>query len=173
MMNTDPQPDPHPDPPPREVLNDGQRDYLVKLIRSFRRDGAHGPAWDVPGITAAIRKAEQDADTGVQLAAAALAAAADPDVKTPGWIGRPGRHWPTIGGRRNIPSRLANAVECPDHEGQRQPCRACAEAARPATGEDLDAIRAVLAARRTQHEVVAARAATAMEGAQHDDDDDA
>ena len=38
MMTTDP-----PQPRQRELLNEGQRDALAGLIRSYRRDSTHGP----------------------------------------------------------------------------------------------------------------------------------
>ena len=138
MMTTDP-----PQPRQRELLNEGQRGALAGLIRSFRRDRRTGTDWDMPGIHAAIVKAEQVADSGVQLAAAALAAAANPEVKTPGWIARPGRHWPDLGdGHRKHPTRVTTDVPCPDHEGHTMPCRACQAVSRRPTPEETAALKA-------------------------------
>ena len=134
-----------PEPRQREQLTDWQRKTLAQLVRSFRRDGAN--AWDMPGIIAAIVRGEQVADSGVQLAAAALAAAANPTVKTPGWIPVPGRHWPDLGdGDRQQPTRLATDVPCPDHEGQTMPCPDCRAESRPPTDDDLAAARAAVRA---------------------------
>ena len=144
MMATDP-----PQPRQRELLNEGQRDALAGLIRSYRRDSIHGPVWDMPGIHAGIRRAEQVADSGIQLCAAALSAAANPEVKTPGFIAQPGRHWPDLGnGDRQHPTRLTTDVPCPDHEGHTMPCRACQAVSRRPTPEETAALRA--AARRQQ-----------------------
>ncbi len=140
MMTNDP-----PEARHREVLNDGQRTALAQIIRSFRRDGLNGPAWDMAGIVAAIRKAEAVADSGVQLAAAALAVAANPEAKTPGLIARPGRHWPELGdGKRRPPTRITTDVPCPDHEGQTMPCPDCRAESRPPTDDDLAAARAAV-----------------------------
>ena len=144
MMTTDP-----PEQRQRELLNEGQRGALAGLIRSYRRDSTHGPVWDMPGIHAGIRRAEQVADSGIQLCAAALSAAANPEVKTPGFIAQPGRHWPDLGnGDRQQPTRLATDVPCPDHEGHTMPCRACQAVSRRPTPEETAALRA--AARRQQ-----------------------
>ena len=127
---------------PRQLLNDGQRDAIAWLVRSFRRNG-NGPDWEMPGIRAAIVKAEQVADSGVQVAAAALAAAANPAVRTPGFIAQPGKHWPHIGDTRAQPTRLGTDLPCPDHEGQTIPCPVCrreTRACRP--GELTGALRA-------------------------------
>lgn len=138
---------PSPLPTQRELLNTGQRDALAGLIRSYRRDGTHGPAWDMPGIHAGIRRAEQVADSGIQLCAAALAAAANPEVKTPGLIALPGRHWPDLGnGDRQQPTRLSTDVPCPEHEQHTIPCLACRAETRPAQPGELKA--AAAAARR-------------------------
>ena len=146
MMTTDP-----PQPRQRELLNEGQRDALAGLIRSYRRDSTHGPVWDMPGIHAGIRRAEQVADSGIQLCAAALAAAANPEVKTPGWIARPGRHWPDLGdGARRQPTRLTTDLPCPDHDQHTIPCRACRAETRPAQPGELTA--AARAAARTGSE---------------------
>lgn len=131
----------------REVLNDGQRTALAQILRSFRRDGLNGPAWDMAGIVAAIRKAEAVADSGVQLAAAALAVAANPEAKTPGLIARPGRHWPDLAdGRRRTPTRITTDVPCPDHEARTMPCPDCRAESRPPTDDDLAAARAAVRA---------------------------
>ena len=138
-----------PEPRQREQLTDWQRKTLAQLVRSFRRDGAN--AWDMPGIIAAIARGEQVADSGVQLAAAALAAAANPTVKTPGWIPAPGRHWPDLGnGDRRQPTRLSTDVPCPEHEQHTIPCRACRAETRPAQPGELTA--AARAAARTGSE---------------------
>ena len=146
MMTTDP-----PQPRQRELLNEGQRDALAGLIRSYRRDSTHGPVWDMAGIHAGIRRAEQVADSGIQLCAAALAAAANPEVKTPGFIAQPGRHWPDLGnGDRQQPTRLTTNVPCPEHEQHTIPCRACRAETRPAQPGELTA--AARAAARTGSE---------------------
>ena len=137
-----------PEPRQREQLTDWQRKTLAQLVRSFRRDGAN--AWDMPGIIAAIARGEQVADSGVQLAAAALAAAANPTVKTPGWIPVPGRHWPDLGdGDRQQPTRLSTDVPCPEHEQHTIPCRACQAETRPAQPGELKAAAAAAARRQT------------------------
>ena len=139
---------PSPLPTQRELLNSGQRDALAGLIRSFRRNGTNGPDWDMAGIHAGIRRAEQSADSGVQLAAAALAAAANPAVRTPGWIARPGRHWPDLGdGARRQPTRLTTDLPCPDHDGHTVPCPACRAQSRPGTPDEIAALRAAARAR--------------------------
>ena len=144
MSTTDP-------PTTRDLLTPGQRDALAGLIRSFRRNGTNGPDWDMAGIHAGIRRAEQSADSGVQLAAAALAAAANPEVKTPGFIAQPGRHWPDLGnGDRQQPTRLTTDVPCPEHEQHTIPCRACRAETRPAQPGELTA--AARAAARTGSE---------------------
>ena len=141
MSTTDP-------PTTRELLTPGQRDAIAGLIRSFRRNGTNGPDWDMAGIHAGIRRAEQSADSGVQLAAAALAAAANPAVRTPGWIARPGRHWPDLGdGARRQPTRLTTDLPCPDHDGHTVPCPACRAQSRPGTPDEIAALRAAARAR--------------------------
>ena len=132
---------------PRQLLNDGQRDAIAWLVRSFRRNG-NGPDWEMPGIRASIVKAEQVADSGVQVAAAALAAAANPAVRTPGFIARPGRHWPDLGdGARRQPTRLTTDLPCPDHDGHTVPCPACRAQSRPGTPDEIAALRAAARAR--------------------------
>ena len=134
----------------RELLNDGQREALCNLLRSFRRGGKGGPDWDMAGIRAAVTKAEGVADSGVQLAAAALAAAANPAYRTPGLISKPGKHWPAVDGERRQPTRAQTDVPCPDHEGQTMPCPACRAVSRPPTPTDIAAMRAALTAPRTE-----------------------
>lgn len=148
----------------RELFTDRQRRLVVELLHGLR------PDWHPPGIDKALRRAEQDADSAAQLTAAAFTVAADPQWRTPDRIRQPGPHWPLIGrdAPTRLPTRLAAATGCPDHPGQRQPCRACAAEATAPPPELLATIRAQLRDRRHPDQVVAARAAEAMRGPRHE-----
>lgn len=105
----------------------GQR--LCELIHLLR------PEWDLPGITAAVRKAAEIA-SGPEVCVAALRVAANPEAETPGLIPHPGSHWSqTAAGRHQPPT------PCGLHPGQ--PALGCPEckAIPVATPEQIAAAR--------------------------------
>ena len=72
----------------------GQR--LCELIHLLR------PEWDLPGITAAVRKAAEIA-SGPEVCVAALRVAANLEARTPGLIPQPGPHWQQTTAGKNLP----------------------------------------------------------------------
>lgn len=95
----------------RLTQNQGKR--LVELVHLLR------PEWDIPGITAAVRKAAEFA-TGADVCIAACRVAANPEAETPGLIPQPGQHWQgTTTGRHQAPTPCGvhptqNALGCPE-----------------------------------------------------------
>lgn len=94
----------------RLTQTQGQR--LCELIHLLR-------GWDIPGITAAVRKAAENA-SGPDVCVAAIRVAANPEAETPGLIPSPGPHWQgTVAGRHQPPTMCGlhpehRALRCPE-----------------------------------------------------------
>lgn len=105
------------------MLEPTERDNLTRLVHSIR------PDWDQRGILAALSKCQSfDKQDTIR---AALAAAADPDVRTPGVIPKAGSHWDPPGRTQSTSTRIRRPPkreqECEQHPGEWQDsCRCCA-----------------------------------------------
>lgn len=101
-------------------LTAAQGRALVHLLATMRRD------WQPAGIETAVRKAADGAD-GLEVCVAAVRAAANPEVRTPGLIPSPGPHWQgTRAGSRQAP------IDCHLHPGQPSGrCQTCRDEASP------------------------------------------
>lgn len=143
------------------------RRELAILAHRFRRT-VNGPAWDVPGIEAAI---DQCGAPPCEIAAALFALAADPTMRTPGLLRHPGKHWPIIGTERAEPARTYT-MRCHEHPDQDVPCRTCRadlDAQPPARPETIAAARAALrdsidAAAARERQIQAARTRATIGG---------
>jgi hypothetical protein len=103
------------------------------------------PEWDIPGIESAVRAAADKAPAA-DVAIALLALAKNPEVRTPGMLPKPGKHWPTDEqGVSVLP--VSHNVRCPEHPINFHPCPLCAAKKCPPDEEYLKA-KAELAARR-------------------------
>jgi hypothetical protein len=106
------------------------------------------PEWDIPGIESAVRAAAEKAPAA-DVAIALLALAKNPEVRTPGLLPKPGKHWPTDDeGNSVLP--VSHNVRCVEHPLNVHPCPQC-KAEKDSTPdrvpEYLEA-KAALAARR-------------------------
>lgn len=136
--------------PQRELLNHWQRKTLTQLVRSFRREGAD--EWQMAGIEKAIVRAEQTATRGVDVAAAAITAAAMDKHKTPGMIPRAGLHWPPDDeGERKAPPR-PTFTACAEHSTQ--PAYRCALCPQPVSDPLREDLKAALRARLAESKAV-------------------
>ena len=116
-------------------LTQTQGKRLCELAHLFR------PEWDIPGIAAAVRDASTKA-AGVDVARALLAICADPAVKTPGMLPKPGRHWPTDDdGNSLLP--VSHDVRCPEHTQHVHPCPQCVAKRSEPSAEYLEAKKAL------------------------------
>ena len=102
-------------PIPHEI-----RQELAVLVHRFRRQ-VNGPRWDIPGIRAAL---DQCGEPACETAAAVFALAADPNIRTPGMLRHPGKHWPTVGGEQTTP-QTRHTTTCHRHTTEPVPCRDC------------------------------------------------
>lgn len=118
---------------------------LAELVHRFRRLTVPGSVdWDVPGIRHFLDRCE--GATPCEVASAAFALAARPELTTPALLPRPGSHWPKVEGMSG--PRISHNVACVTHKDQDMPCAACrAEQERDAiTPESLALLRARTAA---------------------------
>lgn len=115
---------------------------LAHLIHELR------PEWEAEGVVAQLKRCA-DRDPFL-VALAAIRAAADKDVRTPGVIPTPGTHW--ADGVKREPERRSYNVPCPDHDGEILPCGRCAAVAvtAPLARHHLSQARAELAAARAR-----------------------
>lgn len=106
------------------MLDKDQRDSLARLLHAMR------PDWNYPGILSALNACDPfDPQDTIR---AALAAAGDDNVKTPGVIPKPGSHWdPPAARQRQTGTRIRRPPrreqECKQHPGEwADACRGCA-----------------------------------------------
>ena len=115
-------------------LTQTQGKRLCELAHLFR------PSWDIPGIEAAVKSVAERA-AGVDVARALLAICGDPNVKTPGMLSQPGRHWPIDDqGTSALPP--SHDVPCPTHPGEVHPCPQCRKDVVPCPPDLMDELRA-------------------------------
>lgn len=106
------------------MLNPAERDNLTRLIHTLR------PDWDHPGILTALRQC--DAYDKQATIRAALTAACDDNVRTPGLIPKPGSHWDQPASTRQATTTRTRRPpkrdqECSQHPGEwAGTCRCCA-----------------------------------------------
>ena len=121
------------------ILTRTQAEALATFIVRVREDWSHG------GTVAAI----ETADTGDALdtARALVNLAADPSVRTPALLAKPGPWWRNPTGE-NV-GHGSNNMRCHDHPDQVMPCATCRAELVPATPEQvaghMAAIRAATA----------------------------
>jgi len=115
------------------MMTRSQGEALCALLGQLRKD------WDLPGIRAAIQKA-QALGSPSDIATAACRIAGNPQAKSPGLIPHPGTHWQgTAVAARPVP------VMCLTHTNQpRGRCKAC-----EAASEGVDHAALAAAARKT------------------------
>ena len=119
------------------------------------------PEWDHAGILAALEKAST-LGTPAEVAAAAFRLAGNLQVRTPGMLAQPGKHWraPAEGGP-TVSVVVTRCGEHPEHPAAR--CPACEEANRGEVDHQagVAAVREALrsAAKYVEPAVKAARAA--------------
>lgn len=93
-------------------LTKSQGERLCELIHLLR-------GWDIPGITAAVRKAAE-LGPAADVCVAALRVAANPEANTPGLIPSPGPHWQGTVVASRIPPTMCGihpeqrALGCPE-----------------------------------------------------------
>lgn len=115
------------------MMTRSQGEALCALLGQLRKD------WDLPGIRAAIQKA-QALGSPSDIATAACRIAGNPQAKSPGLIPHPGTHWQGTA----VASRLI-PVMCLTHPTEPLGrCKACEAAAR-----DVDHAALAAAARQT------------------------
>ena len=115
-------------------LSRDQGEALARMLTSLRPE-----SWDYAGTFAAVKKLAHRPETPGQLIAAAVRAAEDPNVRTPGVIPSAGSHWDT-GATIPKPPRLTPEHECSSHPGQwAATCSLCAgERLAPTAWTDLE-----------------------------------
>lgn len=119
---------------------------LVKVIYGVRMVGT-GDRWEHPGIRAAVDKLATEVAPD-DLAIAFIRGAANPKVRTPAGVAKPGPHWTETGTTPKV-----RAKDCPDHPGQHGPtCRDCDRDAVPPPTDLKARIRAEQEAARAERE---------------------
>lgn len=109
----------------------------ARLIAGIRTETARHSGcreWDTPGIAKALQATE--GPPGAVLAAAALAAE-DANLRAPSAAAFKA-HWPV---QASAPPKASHDIPCPEHIGERMPCRRCTEGTRPPRPEELAAMR--------------------------------
>lgn len=105
-------------------LNENQARALATLIATLR-PGPTPPAWDAAGVFAALRQAATRG-TAVEVAHAAITAAANPANRTPAVIPLAGPHWSTGATSTNDAIPRPDDARCDEHLWERATnCRAC------------------------------------------------
>lgn len=99
------------------TISQTQAQALATFIARIRDD------WDHPGIVAAISKASA-LGSPAQLGRALCALAENPDLRSPGLLSQPGRHW-TQDGVQTGPN-VSHNIPCPVHPINNMPCPLCA-----------------------------------------------
>lgn len=89
------------------MMTRSQGEALTALLGQLRKD------WDLPGIRAALTKA-QTLGSPADVAVAACRVAGNPQALTPGLIPQPGAHWQGLAAGKHIAP-----VMCPDHPEQK------------------------------------------------------
>jgi len=140
------------------MMTRSQGEALVALLHQLRRDD-----WDLPGIRAAVTKA-QALGSATDVATAACRVAGNPQAKSPGLIAHPGAHWQGT----TVAARPTD-MHCPEHPTQPAGhCRTCEQAAASVDhGAHADATRLIArkaveadrAAKRAYHAAMQARRA--------------
>jgi len=128
-------------------LTQSQGKRLCELAHLIR------PEWDLPGIESAVRAAA-DMAPAADVAIALLALAKNPEVRTPGLLSKPGRHWPTDDkGVSVLP--VSHNVRCPEHPISFHPCPQCEAKKCDPTPDYLEA-KAALRVTRPRHDLAPA-----------------
>ena len=126
------------------TLTKSQAERLATYVCGMRRDWSHS------GVMAAIQAAVKTTADGYDIARAINNLAADPTVKTPALLSKPGPWWRNPAGENVAPAD--GTMRCHDHPGQ--PASGCAECrATPKATDDtiataMEEARAALAAGR-------------------------
>lgn len=89
------------------LITEMQAKILAALLNEIR------PRWAVGSMLKILEKHHQHPAKFVDIALAAVTAARDPSVETPGLFFNDTRFWP-----EDIKAKLPKPPECPDHTGQ-------------------------------------------------------
>lgn len=111
---------------------------IAHLVAELRTD------WQPEGVVAALKKCADKSPTFVALAA--IRAAADSNVRTPGAIPGAGDHWQE--GIKSQP-RTSYDTPCSEHPDQIHPCPRCKAATTAPSSEHLTRMRAELQSARS------------------------